>query len=119
MPAITAFFTDLVLVAVFVVIGRASHGENAVGTLNTLWPFAAGLVIGWAALRAWRAPRRVFWSGVGVWAITVAVGMLLRIVSAQGIQLSFVIAAAIALAVFLLGWRGIAAAVVRLRVRRG
>ena len=32
----------LVLVLVFVLIGRASHGEDPVGTLNTLWPFLVG-----------------------------------------------------------------------------
>jgi hypothetical protein len=119
MPAIAAFLIDLVLVIVFVLIGRASHGEDAAGTLNTLWPFAVGLVSGWAAMRAWRTPRRVLWTGIGVWAITVGVGMLLRVVSGQGIQLSFVIVASLVLGAFLLGWRGIAAAVARLRVRRG
>ena len=106
---------DLVLVLVFVLIGRASHGEDPVGTLNTLWPFLVGLAVGWVAMRAWRSPQRIVWTGLGVWIATVVVGMLLRIVSDQSVQLSFVIVATIVLAVFLLGWRAIAIGVARVR----
>ena len=103
------------LVLVFVLIGRAGHGEDPVGTLNTLWPFLVGLAVGWVARRAWRSPRRIVWTGLGVWIATVVVGMLLRIVSDQSVQLSFVIVATIVLAVFLLGWRAIAIGVARVR----
>ena len=53
-------------------------------------------------------------SGLPVWAITVALGMVLRALSGQGVAVAFVIVATITLAVFLLGWRGIA----RLAARR-
>ena len=45
-----AFAADLVLVVAFVLIGRRSHDEGSAlaGVLTTLWPFAAGLVVGWA-----------------------------------------------------------------------
>jgi hypothetical protein len=45
--------------------------------------------------------------------------MLLRVISGQGIQVSFVIVAAIVLAIFLLGWRAIVAWIARARrIRR-
>lgn len=108
---------DLLLVLVFVLIGRDSHREgfSLGGTATTFWPFLVGLVLGWLATRAWRAPLAVVGTGVGVWVITVVVGMLLRLASSQGVQFSFVIVTAIVLGVFLVGWRGIASLVSRRR----
>jgi hypothetical protein len=110
---------DVVLVLVFVLIGRASHTEgfSVLGTLVTLWPFLVGLVVGHIVMRAWRRPFAILWTGVGVWISTVVIGMLLRLASAQGVELSFVIVATIVLGVFLLGWRGIALLVTRRRGR--
>lgn len=108
-----AFLIDAVLVLVFVLIGRASHDENPVlGALVTYWPFFAGLVIGWVVTRGWKAPFALVRTGLPVWAVTVLVGMLLRLVSDQGVQFSFVIVASVVLAIFLIGWRAIA------RIRR-
>ena len=106
------------LVLVFVLIGRASHDENPVlGALVTLWPFLAGLAVGWAVSRGWRAPLAVVRTGLPVWGATVIVGMLLRLASGQGVQLSFIIVTCIVLAAFLLGWRAIAKLVLRRRRR--
>jgi hypothetical protein len=58
--------------------------------------------------RSWRDPRGIVWTGIGIWLSTVAVGVLLRGVSGQGVQLSFVIVTAIVLAIFLVGWRALA-----------
>ncbi|TFC43343.1 DUF3054 domain-containing protein [Cryobacterium sp. TMT1-21] len=110
---------DAALVLVFVLIGRASHSEGLLGALSTWWPFLGGLAIGWVALRAWRSPQRIVWTGVGIWLAAVAGGMLLRLVSGQGVQLSFVIVTTIVLGVFLLGWRGLAALLRRAQARRG
>lgn len=109
-PAASAYLSfgiDVVLVAVFVLIGRASHREDQAGWINTLWPFAAGLALGWVVARAWRSPRALVWTGITVWALTVGVGMLLRAASGQGVQLAFIIVTAIVLAAFLLGWRAL------------
>jgi peptidoglycan/LPS O-acetylase OafA/YrhL len=108
---------DVVLVLVFVLTGRGSHAEGMTlaGTATTAWPFLAGLLVGWLVLRAWRSPRRVVWTGIGVWVATVLVGMLLRLASGQGTALSFLIVATLVLGVFLVGWRGITALVLRLR----
>lgn len=111
-----AFAIDAVLVLVFVLIGRASHDENPVlGALVTLWPFLSGLVLGWLVVRGWRAPLALVRTAVPVWAVTVAAGMLLRLASNQGVTISFVIVASIVLAVFLIGWRGVASLVRRRR----
>lgn len=118
LPSLTLYGAiDVALVIVFVLIGRASHNENLLGTLSTLWPFVAGLAVGWIATRAWRDPVSIAWIGVGVWVSTVVVGMLLRVLSGQGVQTSFVVVATIVLGVFLLGWRWIAMIVLRRRAR--
>ncbi len=116
--ALLAATIDVVLVAAFVLIGRASHNEGPLGALVTLWPFLAGLAIGWIGARAWRTPFSLRWTGLTVWAATVIVGMLLRGASGQGVQLGFVIVTTVVLAIFLLGWRGIAQLVLRRRARR-
>ena len=108
---------DAGLVLVFALVGRASHGEGLLGILTTWWAFLGGLAIGWLVLRAWRSPRRIVWTGIGVWLCTVAVGMLLRLASGQGVQPSFIVVATIVLGVFLLGWRAIALLAARLRRR--
>ncbi len=104
---------DVVLLVAFVLIGRASHGEDLLGTLVTLWPFLVGLVAGWLVARAWRSPRKVAPTGVIIWASTVVIGMLLRVASGQGIEPSFVVVASLVLALFLVGWRAISLLVVR------
>jgi hypothetical protein len=114
-----AIVLDIVLVVLFALIGRASHGESAVGGLwTTAWPFLAGALVGWLAGRAWRRPFAPWRSGLWVWAGALVVGMLLRVVSGQGIAVSFVIVAGIVLFVFLVGWRLIASVVGRRRVPR-
>jgi hypothetical protein len=112
-----AQFFDVVLVVVFVLIGRVSHKEglDLGGIFVTLWPFLVGLVIGHIVTRGWRHPFRVFWNGIGIWIVTVAIGMLLRVASNQGIAESFVIVTAAVLGVFLLGWRAIALLIMRKR----
>ena len=109
---------DAAALLLFVVIGRASHGEGLWGVLGTWWPFLAGLAVGWLVSGAWRHPLRLVWTGVIVWLVTVVVGMLLRVASGQGVQLSFVIVTVIVLGVFLLGWRAIALLVQRRRSAR-
>ena len=119
---------DLALVIVFVLIGRASHDEGAtgggssgegatgegavLGALQTLWPFLVGLAAGWLISRAWRAPARLK-TGLIIWPVTVVVGMLLRALTGQGVQLSFIIVTTLVLGAFLVGWRLIAKVVKR------
>jgi Protein of unknown function (DUF3054) len=98
---------DCCCVLAFVVIGRASHakGESLAGIASTAWPFLAGLACGWLAARGWRRPAALAPAGVGAWLGTVAVGMVLRVVSGQGTAVAFVLVAFAFLGLFLLGWR--------------
>jgi hypothetical protein len=102
-----AVVLDIACVLIFVIIGRASHtkGESLVGIASTSWPFLAGLGAGWLASRAWRRPLAIRPSGLVVWLSTVAVGMILRVVSGQGTAVGFIAVALAFLALFLLGWR--------------
>jgi FtsH-binding integral membrane protein len=98
-------------VLAFVIIGRASHakGESVAGIASTSWPFLCGLACGWVAARAWRRPMALIPAGVGAWLGTVAIGMVLRVVSGQGTALAFILVALAFLGLFLLGWRAVCA----------
>jgi len=107
-----AFVADLALVLAFVLIGRRSHDEGSAltGLLTTLWPFAAGLVVGWALVLVRGRSLPALGSGLVVWPATVVVGMLLRVISGQGTAVSFVVVTVAVLGVFLVGWRALASA---------
>lgn len=109
---------DVALVTAFVLIGRGSHGSGPalLAFAGTLWPFLTALALGWLVSFAWRRPDGLLLPGLVVWGITVGGGMLLRSLAGGGVQPSFVIVTALVLAVFLLGWRGIARL---LRLRQG
>lgn len=115
-----AAVADVLFVVLFAVIGRASHEEDLSlgGVAETAWPFLVGLVAGWLVTLAWRAPLAPVRTGLGIWAVTVAGGMLLRAVVGQGVVVAFVIVASVVLLVFLVGWRGIVTLVRRRRPSR-
>ncbi|MEU0871348.1 DUF3054 domain-containing protein [Nocardia brasiliensis] len=119
MKKLVPLVVDALLVILFCAIGRRSHDEAVLaGLLRTLWPFAIGLALGWlvavaAASRLFGDAGRIarfdgtaLWpTGILVWLGTLGGGMLLRVVSGQGTAFSFVLVAAVVLALFLLGWR--------------
>ncbi|MGU3437930.1 DUF3054 domain-containing protein [Actinomycetes bacterium M1A6_2h] len=115
-----ALTVDVVVVLVFCAIGRSSHAEGLTigGIASTAWPFLAGLAVGWlATIALYRNKFDAFTlipTGVLVWVCTVVVGMVLRVVSGQGTEVSFIVVASIFTALFLLGWR----AVVRFAAKR-
>lgn len=119
MRYLPALIVDAVLVLIFAVIGRASHQEDPGGFLLTAWPFLVALLVGHAlAVLMGSGPRKP-WSllwGVTVWVVTVAGGMLLRIIAGDTAQLAFIIVATVVLGVFLVGWRALAGT---LRRRQG
>jgi Protein of unknown function (DUF3054) len=94
-------------VLAFVIIGRARHadGLGLGGIASTAWPFLAGLLVGWAAVRAWRRPAGLAPAGLGAWLGAAGVGMVLRVVAGQGTAVAFVLVALAFLGLFLLGWR--------------
>ena len=105
-----AVVLDVLCVLAFVVIGRASHtqGESLAGIASTSWPFLCGLAAGWAASRAWRRPLALRPAGLAAWLGTVALGMILRVISGQGTAAAFIVVALAFLGLFLLGWRVLA-----------
>src|ERR1700761_4659180 len=119
-PAWVAAAGDVACVLIFVVIGRASHvkGESLAGIASTSWPFLCGLAAGWALSRAWRQPLALRPAGIAAWLATVALGMVLRVVSGQGTAVAFIVVALVFLGLFLLGWRLAAALVRRSRAAR-
>jgi hypothetical protein len=106
-PWVAAAADGAVLV-VFVAIGRRTHHEDAgaVGFFRVLWPFAAGLVVGWAVAGLVRSPLSARRAAVA-WLVTIAVGMALRIVAQdREFKLSFVVVALLFVGAGMLGWRG-------------
>jgi hypothetical protein len=114
-----AALADLGCVLLFVVIGRANHhaGGGLAGLWDTAWPFVAGLAVGLVATRYWQRPAALVPVGVGVWLCTVAIGMLLRVVSGQGTAFAFVLVALAFLGLFQLGWRAAVSLTPRARSR--
>lgn len=107
---------DAVLVCVFGAIGKSSHESSAWAFFDAAWPFLVGLALGWLAVAWLRRPGRALVPGVLILVVTVVVGAVLRVVSGSGgAPLSFLLVTTAVLAVLLLGWRLIAAVVVRLR----
>jgi hypothetical protein len=106
---------DLVLVVVFVWIGRGFHneGQGFASMVVTAWPFVVGLALAWLVTRAWRNPWPVVRPGIGIWIVTVAAAMMLRFISGSGTAVSFIIVAAVVLALLLVGWRALAHLLVR------
>lgn len=105
---------DLVLIVVFSMIGRASHGEwlSPGGIATTAWPFlVAGLLGSLVAGRLLSAS----WlkEGLAVWLTTAVLGLLLRAVTGGGMAVAFLIVATTTLGLLLVGWRLVAS-----RIRR-
>jgi len=127
-PLITAF-VDLVVITVFVLIGRSSHDEGfaILCVLQTLWPFVISACAGWSVVYVFShvrssdmfrpdfRPERAVPQGVVIWFFTVTVAMILRYLLHQGVAVSFVIVAATFLALFMIGWRAGYAAIRRRR----
>jgi hypothetical protein len=75
--------------------------------------------VGWGALRVWKAPHKVS-NGVGLWLITIVIGMLLRrFAFDDGVAGAFVVVATIFNAFTLVGWRFIAEQLGERKTSRG
>lgn len=110
MRTIGTLVVDAVLVLAFAVIGRASHGSelSLAGIAQTAWPFLIAVIVG--SLAADRFGRGSWWrSGLIVWVVTVALGVALRLIGGETAQGAFIVVTALALALLLIGWRGLAA----------
>ncbi|MCH5641023.1 DUF3054 domain-containing protein [Gordonia sp. ABSL49_1] len=122
-----AALIDAAAITVFALIGRASHEEalSLIGVVQTLWPFLVGCAAGWSVTYVYShvrssdffghdfRPDRVVPVGLVIWFCTVTVGMIVRYILHQGVEVAFVVVAATFLALFLLGWRLAFAALAR------
>ena len=101
---------DLVAVVVFVAIGRAHHDHGDVwrGMISTTWPFALGLVAGWLMLARRSRTGLSVADGAFLVTVTVAIGMLARVLAGQGTAFAFVLVALAFLGLEMGGWRLIA-----------
>lgn len=117
-PVLRAALLDAAAVVLFVAVGRNNHDEGGnpvAGTLKVAAPFLIALAVGWVVAQAWQRPDALR-TGLVIWPITVALGMVLRHwVFDRGTATSFIVVASIATAVLLLGWRLIALLVHRRR----
>ncbi|MBP2370065.1 DUF3054 domain-containing protein [Pseudonocardia parietis] len=117
-PAL-ALAADLVAVVVFAAVGRTSHAESGSlsGLLGTALPFLVGIAVAWATPWVRAQPVSVR-AGAVVLVLTAGVGLALRWGFLGRLPLSFAIVTVVALAVLLLGWRGIAAGAARVHAAR-
>lgn len=121
-----AAVVDVVLIVVFALIGRSSHGEGItpVSLWITAYPFLAGWAIAYVTSGAWARPLALWPTGGVAWILTVFVGMAIRVATGQGVvdgnplPISFLIVATVVLGVFLMGWRILVRAVRAARARR-
>lgn len=109
-PALAALavLLDLVLVVLFVALGRDQHAtdDGPWGLLRTASPFLLALLVMTAVTAGQRTWARLWPHGVLVWLGTVALGMILRVWwGLGGAPLAFVLVATGVLGVFLLGRR--------------
>jgi len=104
-----AFGADLLVLVVFVLVGRRSHeeGSGIEGFLRVWWPFAVALVVATVASGTWRAPLE--WRrAIVAWLVTVALGMTLRIaVQGRDFKPTFVIVTTVFVGAGMLGWRAV------------
>ena len=98
---------DLVVLVVFVGIGRTTHdhGVSLTGMASTLWPFVVGMAIGWMALRVVNRSGTSKADGALMTLATVSVGMILRVIAGQGTALAFIVVAVCFLGALMLVWR--------------
>ena len=109
MTRIAAIVADLALVVLFVIIGRASHAEtlDLPGIQRTAMPFLAGALMAWVGFMLKRHSGLTLMNGVFVWAMTLVLGVLFRLLLGETAEFAFVIVAALVLAAFLIGWRAV------------
>jgi hypothetical protein len=117
---VLALTGDIACVVLFAAIGRDTHehGLDVSGILLTATPFAGGAAIGWLLCRAWHRPLALWPIAVVVWLSAVVIGLLLRGLAGGGLAVSFQIVTLLVLGAFIVGWRLVAALVMKIRKNR-
>ncbi|HUV57230.1 MAG TPA: DUF3054 domain-containing protein [Acidimicrobiales bacterium] len=98
---------DVLVILVFVAIGRNTHdhGVSATGLASTMWPFVAGLIIAWSVMIFRHRSGSSLSEGLVIAVMTVAVGMVVRVLAGQGTALAFIVVALLFLSALMGGWR--------------
>jgi Protein of unknown function (DUF3054) len=113
------FAVDLLVVVVFVLIGRRNHGEDGTvaGFFRVAAPFVIALAVAWLLGRKRWAGATHWHFGMLVWVVTVGIGLLLRrVVFHNTTAAAFVIVATLFLGLGLVGWRVVTRAIAGRRV---
>lgn len=113
MKSVVPIIVDLVCVVIFALVGRASHGLDLTGVLQTAWPFLVACVIGWAAVLLAKLKGFGWREALIVWLVTLIGGMILRVVSGDTAAWAFVAVATLVLGLAFFSWRLIYWAVLR------
>lgn len=116
-----ALVADAAFIFLFIFIGTRNHDTDTdtAGVFSTAAPFLIALLVGWGALRVWKAPRTIA-NGVGLWLFTIVIGMLLRrFAFDDGAAGAFIVVATIFNAFTLVGWRFIAEQLSERKASRG
>lgn len=103
---------DILALAVFAVIARASHPPFTLsGLFDAFWPWAVGALAGWGIISIVSPHISGRWSqGLTVWLSTVIVGLgCWTLYNGRPPATAFMIVATLVSAAFLFGWRVIAA----------
>lgn len=101
------FIYDALCVLALVIIGTRNHDTDTGvgGVLYVAAPFWIALVVGWIVTRAHRSSNGTA-TGVFIWIVTVALGMVLRnLVFDRGTAAAFIVVASVFLAISMNGWR--------------
>jgi len=103
----SAYLIDFISVLIFVMIGRHTHKDanSLSGIFTTMWPFTVGLLFGWLFIEWRNRTSTTKSSGLLIALFTVAIGMILRVISGQGTALAFIIVALAFLTFLFIGWR--------------
>lgn len=104
------FFYDALCVLALVIIGTRNHDTDTGvgGVLYVAAPFWIALVVAWLITRAYKTSAATA-TGVLVWIITVAVGMVLRnLLFDRGTAAAFIVVASVFLGITMNVWRIIA-----------
>jgi len=98
---------DLVVVLVFIAIGRRvhDHGVRLSGLWSTSWPFAIGLAVGWLMVVARRREGGSLGAGLSICLATTVIGMIVRVLAGQGTAVAFIVVTLGFLGALMLGWR--------------
>lgn len=101
---------DALLIVLFAALGNRTHlsGLGVLDILTTAFPFLLAWSLGSALMRTWRRPSRTWPDGAVVLAVTVVLGLALRVFTGLGgAPMSFVLVTTGSLAVLLLGRRAL------------